>query len=63
MDSLRRWQRGDISQIGVRFSQRGDELIDLRDDRGLVVAALLSDGRSLRLGTLKFLVADNTAAG
>jgi DNA gyrase subunit A len=52
VNSLRRCQRGDIGQIGVRFSQRGDQLIDLREDRSAVVSAVLSDGRSLGLGVL-----------
>ncbi len=33
VSSLRRCQRGDIGQIGVRFQERGDQLIDLREDR------------------------------
>ncbi len=61
--SLRRCQRGDIGQIGVRFSQRGDQLIDLREDRSAVVAAVLNDGRSLRLDTAELQAEDDTGAG
>jgi DNA gyrase subunit A len=62
-NSLRRCQRGDIGQIGVRFSQRGDQLIDLREDRSAVVAAVLNDGRSLRLDTAELQAQDDTGAG
>jgi len=61
--SLRRCQRGDLGQIGVRFSQRGDQLIDLREDHSPVVAAVLSDGRSLRLDTAEMLAEDDTGSG
>jgi hypothetical protein len=46
----------------VRFSQRGDQLIDLREDRSAVVAAVLSDGRSLRLDTAELQAEDDTGA-
>ena len=32
VSSLRGCQRGDIGQIGLRISQRGDQLLDLRED-------------------------------
>jgi DNA gyrase subunit A len=63
LKSLRRCQRGDIGQIGVRFNQRGDQLIDLREDRSLVVAAVLNDGRSLRLDTAELQAEDDTGSG
>jgi DNA gyrase subunit A len=63
LNSLRRCQRGDIGQIGVRFNQRGDQLIDLREDRSLVVAAVLNDGRSLRLDTAELQAEDDTGSG
>jgi DNA gyrase subunit A len=63
VNSLRRCQRGDIGQIGVRFSQRGDQLIDLREDRSPVVAALLNDGRSLRLDTAELQAEDDSGSG
>jgi DNA gyrase subunit A len=62
-NSLRRCQRGDIGQIGVRFSQQGDQLIDLREDRSAVVAAVLNDGRSLRLDTAELQAEDDTGSG
>jgi DNA gyrase subunit A len=46
---IRRCQRGDLGQICLRFEQRGDQLIDLREGHCAVVAAVLSDGRSRRL--------------
>ncbi|MFZ9945755.1 MAG: DNA gyrase/topoisomerase IV subunit A [Vulcanococcus sp.] len=63
VSSLRRCQRGDIGQIGVRFSQRGDQLTDLREDRTAVVSAVLSDGRSLRLDTAELQAEDDTGSG
>jgi DNA gyrase subunit A len=61
--SLRRCQRGDLGQIGVRFSQRGDQLIDLREDHNSVVAGVLSDGRSLRLDAAELQAEDDTGSG
>ncbi len=62
-NSLRRCQRGDIGKIGVRFSQRGDKLIVLGEDCSLVVAAMLSDGRNLRLDTDELQAEDHTGSG
>ena len=63
VQSLRRCQRGDLGQIGMRFNQRGDQLIDLREDHSMVVAAVLSDGRSLRLDTAELQAEDDTGSG
>ncbi|CAK6697200.1 DNA topoisomerase (ATP-hydrolyzing) [Synechococcus sp. CBW1107] len=63
VSSLRRCQRGDIGQIGVRFQERDDQLIDLREDRSTVLAAVLSDGRSLRLNTAELQAKDDTGSG
>jgi len=49
LEILRRCQRGDIGQIGVRFEQRGDQLVDLCNGNTPLLGALLADGRSLRL--------------
>jgi len=49
LEDLRRCQRGDIGQIGVRFEQRGDQLVDLCRGDAPLLGALLADGRSLRL--------------
>jgi DNA gyrase subunit A len=46
---LRQCQRGDLGQIGLRFQERGDQVVDLRPAAVPLLAALLSDGRSLRL--------------
>ena len=62
VDSLRRCQRGDIGQIGVRFEQRGDQLVDLCGGHQPLLGALLADGRSLRLEA-NSLSADEDAAG
>jgi DNA gyrase subunit A len=60
--NLRRCQRGDIGQIGVRFEQRGDQLVDLCGGHQPLLGALLADGRSLRLEANN-LNADEDAAG
>ena len=49
MADLRQCQRGDLGQIGLRFQERGDQVVDLRPAAVPLLAALLSDGRSLRL--------------
>jgi len=51
LEGLRRCQRGDIGQIGVRFEQRGDQLVDLCNGNAPLLGALLADGRSLRVDT------------
>ena len=62
VEGLRRCQRGDIGQIGVRFEQRGDQLVDLCGGHQPLLGALLADGRSLRLEANN-LNADEDAAG
>jgi DNA gyrase subunit A len=49
VDQLRLCQRGDLGQIGLRFSDRHDQLADLCDAEAPLVAALLNNGRSARL--------------
>ena len=51
LEGLRRCQRGDIGQIGVRFEQRGDQLVDLCNGNQPLIGVVLADGRSLRLDT------------
>ncbi len=59
-----RWrQRGDIGQIGLRFSERGDQLVDLGDGTQPLLAGLLSDGRTLRLDTAELQAEDDTGSG
>ena len=60
---LRRCQRGAIGQIAMQFSLRGDELIDLGEDHSPVLAALLSDGRSVRLDTAQLRKEDESGSG
>jgi len=48
LEGLRRCQRGDIGQIGVRFEQRGDQLVDMCSSKTHILGVMLSDGRSLR---------------
>jgi DNA gyrase subunit A len=51
VDSLRLCQRGDLGQIGLRFLQRGDQLVDLQGGEASLVGVTLAGvaGRSLRL--------------
>ena len=63
MAGLRRCQRGDLGQIGLRFEQREDQLIDLRPGNADLVAGLLSDGRSLRLATAALIAEDPGGSG
>ena len=63
VNSLRRCQRGDLGQIGVRFTQRDDQLIGLREDHSPVVVAVLNEGRSLRLDTAELQAEDDTGNG
>ena len=61
--SLRRCKRGDLGQIGLRFSQRDDAVVDLQSPVGGLVAALLSGGDSLRLNALDLAEEDDTGTG
>ena len=61
--SLRRCRRGDLGQIGLRFSRRDDCLVGILDHIHPVVAFVLSDGRSLRLDAAELEVEDATGCG
>ena len=62
VSDLRHCQRGDLGQIGIRFSQRQDQLVDLcAGDSGLV-AALTSANRHERLA-LESLQAEGSSGG
>jgi len=61
--SLRRCQRGDLGQIGLRFQERGDQLVDLRRGDSALVSVLLSDGRSSRLAATSLELEDDRGAG
>ena len=45
---IRLCQRGDLGQIGLRFEQRGDHLVDLCSGLPALVSAVVSDSRSFR---------------
>ena len=61
--SLRRCQRGDLGQIGLRFHDRTDQLVDLRAGDAALAALLLSDGRSSRLACSDLAAEDDRGAG
>ncbi|MEX1322971.1 MAG: DNA gyrase subunit A, partial [Synechococcaceae cyanobacterium] len=63
VDQLRLCRRGDLGQIGLRFSERHDCLADLCDAGAPLVAALLSNGRSARLSPGSLEAQDASGAG
>ena len=65
VDSLRPCERGDLGQIGLRFLERGDRLVDLRAERSGVVGVRLdnTDSRSLRLRSETLEAQDCTGTG
>ncbi|MFM1800312.1 MAG: hypothetical protein RLZZ117_2590 [Cyanobacteriota bacterium] len=65
VESLRLCQRGDLGQIGLRFLQRGDQLVDLREAEGGVVGVRLSgrEGRHLRWSVAQLPAEDGSAPG
>ncbi|MCX5947027.1 MAG: topoisomerase IV, partial [Cyanobacteria bacterium] len=65
VDSLRPSERGDLGQIGLRFLERDDDLVDLCEDRGSVVGVRLvnGEGRSLRLRVGDLETEDCTGTG
>jgi DNA gyrase subunit A len=61
--SLRRCERGDLGQIGVRFLERGDALVDLQEDSAAVLGVVLGEGRSLRLLSAGLPQEDSSGCG
>jgi DNA gyrase subunit A len=65
VDSLRLCQRGDLGQIGLRFLQRTDQLVDLRSAEFAVVGVRLVGGeaRHLRWSVADLVAEDGSASG
>ncbi|SBO44112.1 DNA topoisomerase (ATP-hydrolyzing) subunit A [Cyanobium sp. NIES-981] len=63
VQSLRRCQRGDLGQIGIRFSQRGDALVALSSGQHPLVAVLVGDNRSARLSSESLAPEDANGSG
>jgi DNA gyrase subunit A len=65
VSSLRLCQRGDLGQIGLRFLQRADQLVDLQAAEGPVVGVRLSggEGRHLRWSVADLASEDGNASG
>jgi DNA gyrase subunit A len=61
--ALRRCQRGDLGQIGLRFADRNDQLVDLRPGHLQLLAALLKDGRSLRMAATTLEAEEASGSG
>jgi DNA gyrase subunit A len=60
---LRRCQRGDLGQIGLRFEQRGDQLVDLCEGSAELVSARVGDTKSVRLATTDLTGEDPSGTG
>ena len=64
VSGLRRCQRGDLGQIGLRFEERSDSLVDLSGgDCPLLGIRLEGSGRSLRLAGTSIPAEEGTASG
>jgi DNA gyrase subunit A len=63
--SLRLCQRGDLGQIGLRFLQRSDQLVDLQGADTAWVGVRLegSEGRHLRWSVGELASEDTTTSG
>ena len=61
--AMRSCQRGDLGQIGLRFQQRDDVVVDLQGLNQGVMAALLSSGDSLRFNPMTMVDHDEHAPG
>jgi len=65
LDSLRLCQRGDLGQIGLRFLNRSDELVDLQGPGPSVMGVMLAGGNglSLRLKLAAVPLQDTSGSG
>jgi DNA gyrase subunit A len=65
LESLRLCQRGDLGQIGLRFLDRSDELVDLQGPGPSVMGVVLAggNGRSLRLKVAAVPLEDTSGSG
>lgn len=65
LDSLRLCQRGDLGQIGLRFLERSDELVDLQGPGPSLLGVVLAggNGRSLRLQLAAVPLEDTSGSG
>jgi DNA gyrase subunit A len=63
---LRLCQRGDLGQIGLRFLDRGDRLVDLQADTGPLVGVMVAAAgaeRNLRLNHQELALEDSGGSG
>ncbi len=65
LESLRLCQRGDLGQIGLRFLDRSDELVDLQGPGSTLMGVVLAggNGRSLRLKLAELPLEDTFGSG
>jgi DNA gyrase subunit A len=65
LESLRQCQRGDLGQIGLRFLDRSDELVDLQGPGATMMGVVLAggNGRSLRLKVADVPLEDTSGSG
>ncbi len=63
VNSLRSCRRGDLGQIGLRFQQRTDRVVDLQAVSDGVISVLIAGGDSLRFKPLELMEQDEHGAG
>ena len=63
VNSLRSCRRGDLGQIGLRFQQRTDRVVDLQAVSDGVISVLITGGESLRFKPLELTEQDEHGAG
>ncbi|MCP9775553.1 DNA topoisomerase (ATP-hydrolyzing) subunit A [Cyanobium sp. WAJ14-Wanaka] len=63
LDDCRICQRGDLGQIGLRFEQRGDQLVDLCGASFGLISAVVSETRNIRLKPDEIEAQDTAGSG
>jgi len=63
VDSLRLCQRGDLGQIGLRFQDRADQLVDLGGMGTALVSVLVSGNRHFRLASNQLVSEEAPGSG
>jgi len=61
--TLRLCQRGDLGQIGLRFAERGDRLVDLCSAETALISGVVSETRNVRLEPSQLEAQDPSGLG
>jgi len=61
--TLRLCQRGDLGQIGLRFAERGDQLVDLCSAETALISGVVSETRNVRLEPSQLEAQDPSGLG